>query len=194
MTQGNFGDASPYLLLEINSFATPVPFLKKSIQTYIGGYLKNTDRDKLITKYHLESFEINVLDIRRTFVEKKIAAIARASFESPQNHDQLRRKIRHLYDITLLAKLPGINTFLESTEFGIWLAAVKNDDAQVSIGQRELANRSLAEAPIFKETKKTCQELRSTYEKQFSSMVYDAEKMPGIDEVENTVVKIKSIF
>jgi len=54
--------ASNTIIIEINSFANPYPYLKVSIQSMIGEFLQNNNQNDIIKKNDLEAFEINVLD------------------------------------------------------------------------------------------------------------------------------------
>jgi predicted nucleotidyltransferase component of viral defense system len=82
-TIGNFKRAqviSDKLIIEINSFANPYPFEKVNIQSMLGEYLEANGSIELISKYGLEPFELNVLDKKRTLIEK-IVSLIRFSFD-----------------------------------------------------------------------------------------------------------------
>ena len=88
-------DASKDLILEINSFTKPSPINLVSIQTYIADFFaQNNLNDDLISN-ELHPFQVNVLDLKRTITEK-VAAIAGASSRQPDDHSELKNKIRHL--------------------------------------------------------------------------------------------------
>jgi hypothetical protein len=67
-------------LIEINTYANPYPYIKHDISSFITDYLIVINRQDLIEQYELEPFSINVLDKRRTIVEKLVSLI-RFSFE-----------------------------------------------------------------------------------------------------------------
>jgi len=71
----NFGQASPELLVEINSFTNPEPFESRILQTLIAEVLVQKNEIDLITQYALEAFSINVLSVKRTLVEKILGVI-----------------------------------------------------------------------------------------------------------------------
>lgn len=89
--EGDFGHANENLIIELNSFAKPHPYISKTISTYIYDFLKNQSDEakKLIGDFQLEPFEINVLDYKRTLCEK-ISAVARASFESDDMNSMIQ--------------------------------------------------------------------------------------------------------
>lgn len=192
-SQGDYGDASPDLLLEINSFATPSPFGIRSIQTYISDFLQQEGLKKEISDYALQPFEVNVLDTKRTFAEK-VAGIIRASFEQPKDHSELKKKIRHIYDITMLLRDNKITEFISSGEFLKLFEQVKTDDLNISEEQAAYTKMNPLNTPIFKSTSDVLKELTATYEVQFMSLVYKTESAPQIKEVKAALETVKKEF
>ncbi len=115
LVDGNdFFQGSQELVLEINSMSTPEPYEKREIRTYISEFLEKTNKE-YIKEFELESFSVNVLDKKRTFVEK-IFAVMDFSFES--NYiEELSNKIRHIYDLYILFNDREVNEFFNSNEF-----------------------------------------------------------------------------
>ncbi len=112
--ESNFFQGSQELVLEINSMSTPEPYEKREIRTYISEFLEKTNKE-YIKEFDLESFYVNVLDKKRTFVEK-IFAVMDFSFES--NYiEELSNKIRHIYDLYILFNDKEVNEFFNSNEF-----------------------------------------------------------------------------
>ena len=112
--ESNFFQGSQELVLEINSMSTPEPYEKREIRTYISEFLEKTNKE-YIKEFDLESFYVNVLDKKRTFVEK-IFAVMDFSFES--NYiEELSNKIRHIYYLYILFNDKEVNEFFNSNEF-----------------------------------------------------------------------------
>lgn len=132
--EGDFGHANENLIIELNSFAKPHPYISKTISTYIYDFLKNQSDEakKLIGDFQLEPFEINVLDYKRTLCEK-ISAVARASFESDEVYSQLKEKIRHLYDIYHLIREDEIKAFLNSDDMNSMIQSVREDTRRIDM-------------------------------------------------------------
>lgn len=108
------GQVSEVIVLEINSLSTPEPIEKLKIESYIGKYLKKIEREDIITNFELEEFEINVLSVKRTFIEK-IFAILDYTFEiNPEI--ELEKKIRHIYDVHQLYQIEEIKNFIMTDE------------------------------------------------------------------------------
>lgn len=96
--------------LEIGSSVRPDPYSKKSFKTYIHEFLEKNNGEDDIKRFELESVELNVLNIERTFVDKLMSVKRHAICGS------LGNKVRHIYDVTRLYALPEIQIFLSDTE------------------------------------------------------------------------------
>lgn len=189
-SKGDYGDASPDLLLEINSFAIPSPFYLTPIQTYIADHLEAQNQNQAIVDFDLQPFQVNVLDMKRTFAEK-VSAIARASFDDV-THGQLKNKIRHLYDLAMLLRHKPMQEFISGTDFKKVHEQVRKDDLEVSEGQANHAEKDFREAPIYKNPKDVIEHLRPTYEGQFASLVYKQADMPSLAEITKAIQAIKN--
>jgi predicted nucleotidyltransferase component of viral defense system len=192
-SSGDFGHANPELLLEINSFTVPSPFHAAKIQTYIADYFDLKEFISEKKNYGLDPFEVNVLDIRRTFAEK-VAAIIRASQQDQESHSDLKRKIRHLYDLAMLVRNKKISEFLENGDFKKFFEAVKKDDQKVSKEQNEYANIEVDKLAIFHSTNEVIAEITSTYKNEFATLVYNLHQMPSLEEVKKTIETIKRLI
>jgi hypothetical protein len=174
---------------EINSFANPYPFNKLPVISYIGEYLLNTNKGAL-GEYELEAFELNVLSLERTFAEK-ILALIRASYETDENLNELKAKIRHIYDVYKLCKQDSIITLLANKgSFFDILKKVQEDDSQNSQFSGEWSKKPLAEAILFKNLSTTLKKLELTYKNDFASLLFNDEELPNLLEIENELQKI----
>ena len=188
---GDFGHANENLILELNSFAKPHPYISKTISSYIFDFLNTQSEEakKLIADFELEPFEINVLDYKRTFCEK-ISAVSRASFESDEVYSQLKEKIRHLYDIYHLMQEDEIKAFLNSNDMNNMIENVRKDD------QRQFnsnwANVKLHSTKIF-EIINILDELDSYYNSNFKTLVY-SESLPNIEDIKIKFEELSKIL
>lgn len=183
----NYGQASDKILIEVNSFADPSPYNTKVISSYIGEFLKEKGLNEDIEKFGLEEFKINVLDIRRTFVEKVLGLIRASYFESPL--DELRKKIRHIYDLERIMKKEGLSDFLSSNSFFDMIEKVKKDDENNNEFKGDWLLNPLSTSLIFSKTDEVWGELEQTYQNDFSALVYG--DLPS-DESIKTNLKIIS--
>lgn len=177
---GNFGHANENLILELNSFTKPHPYINKTISSYIFDFLNTQSEEskKLIADFELEPFEINVLDYKRTFCEK-ISAVARASFESDEVHSQLKEKIRHFYDIYHLMQEEEIKAFLNSDDIDSMIQNVREDDQKQF--SSDWTNVKLHSTKIF-ENINILDELNSYYNSNFKTLVY-SEVLPNMQDI-----------
>lgn len=187
--KGDFGEADENIMLEINSFASPHPFAKKEISSYIAEFLVQKE-PIMINKYQLEPFEVNVLDIKRTFCEK-LSAIARASYESDEAYDQLKAKIRHLYDIHFLMQDSEIETFIKSKALEEMVKSVRYDDQnQFSASWSKI---KISETDIFSDTLQVINRLERYYEDTFSQLVY-SKYLPSLEEIKQSIEIVANVL
>jgi len=111
MSQG----ISDKLIIEVNSFADPYPYVNLEIKCLISEFLASTVRQDLIKKYGLDPFSLNILDKQHTLIEK-IVSLIRFSF-SDNPAESIAEKIRHFYDIYYLVNDTVCRTYLDSPNF-----------------------------------------------------------------------------
>lgn len=63
------------LLVEINSFANPYPFERRTLTCFLADFLQASGNGQLAEEYGLLPFEVNVLDKRRTLTEKLVSLL-----------------------------------------------------------------------------------------------------------------------
>jgi predicted nucleotidyltransferase component of viral defense system len=84
------------LLVEINTYGNPFPYVKQDVNSFMADFYEQTDNMALTEQYGLQSFVLNVLDKRRTMVEKLVSLFRFSFTEKPTV--ELAAKIRHLSD------------------------------------------------------------------------------------------------
>ena len=84
------------IIVEINSFANPYPFVQQEITSFIAEFLTATNQSEAIQEYGLQKFTLNILDKRRTMLEKLVSLIRFSFAENPSR--ELAKKILHFYD------------------------------------------------------------------------------------------------
>src|SRR5690606_3155982 len=102
------------------------PYSLQSISSFIYKMMKKRGQEKVSAEYGLLPFEAKVLDPKRTFCEK-IMSLVRFSY-SDEPIEDLKKKIRHAYDLHQLLQDPEIQRFFNSTEFDEMLLKVGKDD------------------------------------------------------------------
>ncbi len=96
--------------LEIGSSIRPDPFSKREMKTYIQEYLEKEGMNDVVAEFDLQAVSVNTLDITRTFLDK-IMSVKRHAICGT-----LPRKVRHIYDVTVLFERPDIQTFLRNSD------------------------------------------------------------------------------
>lgn len=158
------------LLIEINTYANPYPYIKHDISSFITDYLTVINRQDLIEQYELEPFSINVLDKRRTIVEKLVSLI-RFSFEA----DSLRAiasKIRHFYDLYYLANDEECTTYIHSDDFQKDLFELLIHDQQEFDKPNGWQTKTIGDSPLVKDFPALWENLRSTYQNELAPLAF----------------------
>lgn len=184
---GEFGQASPELLIEVNAFTQPEPYEKMNLQTLITDVLAEQGRVDLIEGFGLQAFPINVLSIRRTLVEKLLGVIKDSYHQDPIA--QLSKRIRHLYDICLILNVDGIKDFVGSDDCIQLLNICIADEKKGDMGRAEFLAHPLTNAPLFSQFEYWKPALLETYNGVFSQLVYG--QLPEIDSIHESLIFIQ---
>ncbi|MGB6129304.1 MAG: nucleotidyl transferase AbiEii/AbiGii toxin family protein [Psychrilyobacter sp.] len=180
----DFFQASKELILEINGMSIPEPWEPKEINSYISEYLIQTGHSDAVKEFELEHFSVNVLNKKRTFVEK-IFAILDFSFEDDYQRT-LSNKIRHVYDISKLYNDKDVQDFFNSNDF-FEIAnrvVVEND----FFGQRK--DRTYCDSRFYKED--ILKTVEKTYNDDFSKFVFGV--LPDFNQIkEDTSLVLEKI-
>ncbi|MGI9281965.1 MAG: nucleotidyl transferase AbiEii/AbiGii toxin family protein [Endozoicomonas sp.] len=178
---GEFGQAHPLLLLEINSFADPNPHSPMSLQSFIGDFLAAQGDEEAIEEYVLEPFEINVLSTKRTMAEK-IMGLCRARHQcTADDYSELAQKIRHVYDIHhLMTKDEDVKNLLPADDFFTILSEVHKNDKSVHNKSADWCDVRLSDHVIFSDFSKVWPHLESVWNGNFKVLVHE-ETLPTKD-------------
>jgi predicted nucleotidyltransferase component of viral defense system len=103
------------LLIEINTYANPYPYIKQEIASFITDYLVYINRYDVINKYNLNPFVVNVLDKRKTIIEKLVSLFRFSFSENPKV--ELAKRIRHFYDLYYLANDTECAAYIQTPDF-----------------------------------------------------------------------------
>ena len=126
------------------------------------------------------------MDYRRTFCEK-LSAIARASHESNSDFDELKKKIRHLYDLYYLMQEEEIIQFLNSDNFITMIQSVRLDDSRQF--HSEWAMIPLHTTAIFYDTSLVLGKVKSYYRNNFADLVY-GDSLVNMQKIEIEIKRI----
>jgi len=178
------------LIIEVNSFANPFPFESQKISSFILEFLLASRNNESVKKYGLEPFSLNVLDKRRTLIEK-MASLIRFSF-SENPIEEIAGKIRHFYDIYYLFRDPECNTYLKLSTSGSDLNNLINHDKEIFDEPTEWTKKRIQDSPIVTDFKGIWHRLKSQYRTELSALSYS--KIPEEIEIEETFTQVLALL
>lgn len=158
------------LLVEVNSFANPYPYETKSISSFIEVFLTQTGNHDLISEFNLHPFEINVLDKRRTMIEKILSLIRFSFSENPVA--SLSSKIRHFYDLYFLAIDPECVEYLDSPDFKKDFYELYLHDQEMFDEPANWVGQVAGQSPLFTGFPSLWVKLKDTYNTELSQLSF----------------------
>jgi len=158
------------ILVEINSYANPYPFVQLEIQSFIYEYLQSLESFRyLIDEFGLQPFTLNVLDKRRTMLEKTVSLLR---FSFAVDSEKLASKIRHFYDLYFLMQDTKCREYLQSEQFKSEFRELYAHD-QESFDYPEGWNKQPHVAsPLLMDWDTSWKQLRGTYETKIPPLAY----------------------
>ena len=183
-----FDDEQNKIKLEIGSNVKPDPYSTKTLKSYIHEYLE-VSFPEYIEKYNLKSVTLNVLNIERTFIDKLMSVKRHALCGT------LKSKVRHIYDISRLFKLPEIQTFLKNKiELERWSKLTKETDSfylrkrNIPVEYNPLGDYDFDKFKIH-----FSEEIKKIYENLHKNLLYTNEKQ-DFEEAIKIFKEINSIL
>lgn len=174
------------LLIEINTYANPYPYITHEINSFISDYLTTINRNDLIEQYDLKPFSINVLDKRRTLVEKLVSLI-RFSFEE----DMLKAvasKIRHFYDLYYLLNDDECATYIQSADFQEDLNELFAHDQQIFDEPNGWHTKTMKESSLLKKFPTLWRSLSTIYRNELTLLAFS--EIPKEELIAQSFMKI----
>ncbi|WP_252090358.1 nucleotidyl transferase AbiEii/AbiGii toxin family protein [Pseudomonas sp. MWU13-3659] len=178
--QEGMGQVGRHILIETNSFTTPEPAEPRPICALIAQALLEKGRAELVEQYELVEFQVMVLCVERTLVEK-IFGLVRASQEQDYAH-ALKQKIRHVYDVCMMLRHERIKGFLDTEQFLEMVEIVADTDRRQFKGSCTWLLEPLHAACLFAEAERVWGEIAEEFYGSFKDMLYD-DDIPDQDEV-----------
>jgi len=174
------------LLIEINTYGNPYPYVKQEISSFIGDYLTAINREDLLVEYDLKPFSVNVLDKCRTVLEK-LVSLLRFSF-SEDTITTLSGKIRHFYDLYFLLSDKECADYIQSSAFyGDLQELFTHDQVEFAIPQG-WADKAINDSPLLDNFPILWQGLRSTYQTELRPLAFI--EIPDEKQIEKAFNKL----
>jgi predicted nucleotidyltransferase component of viral defense system len=174
------------IIVEINSFANPYPYISQNITSFIADFLLETNQPEAIEQYGLQPFSLNVLDKRRTMIEKLVSLI-RFSFSEKPNL-AIASKIRHFYDLFYLMNDAECAKYVQSSDFLNDLSELLVHDQLAFNEPLGWQTKTIAESPLVTTFPSLWEALRLTYQTELSLLAF--ETIPDEKLVEDSFMKI----
>jgi hypothetical protein len=158
------------ILIEVNTYANPYPYTKQEICSFLTEYLMTSNKNDLIEEYDLNPFAINVLDKRRTIVEK-LVSLFRFSFAT-DTVKSLSSKIRHFYDIYYLVNDDECSDYIQSADFRNDFQELFIHDQQQFSEPEGWCTKTIKDSPLLKDFSGIWSKLSSNYQRELTPLVF----------------------
>ena len=168
--KGDYGQVRDVIILESTWLGYYEPHTTKSIVSFVGQMMMDNEQFDIAKENRLLPFDLLALEPTRTICEKVMSLVRFSYGENPI--DDLKKKIRHTYDLHQLLKQDEFLKFFQSTAFDEMLLKVANDDVASFRNNNKWLNYHPNEALIFKDLENIWSELKTIYNGDFKNLVY----------------------
>jgi hypothetical protein len=170
--KGNYGQVRDVLILESTWLGYYQPYTTKRIVSFVGQMMLDNNQFDIAKENGLLPFDLLALEPIRTICEKIMSLVRFSYGENP--FDDLKKKIRHTYDLHQLLQQDEFLKFFQSTAFDEMLLKVANDDVASFRNNNQWLVHHPNEALIFKDLENIWSELKTIYNGDFKNLVYGA--------------------
>lgn len=185
--KGDYGQVRDVIVLEATWLGYYEPYTTKSIVSFVGQMMIENNQSDIAKENGLLPFDLLALDPIRTICEKIMSLVRFSYGENPIN--DLKKKIRHTYDLHQLLKQREFLEFFNSTDFDEMLLKVANDDLASYKNNNEWLINHPNEALIFNDLENLWSELKTIYNGEFNNLVYG--ELPKDEAVLETLKMIQ---
>jgi len=185
--KGDFGQVRDVIILESTWLGYYEPYTTKSIVSFVGQMMMDNNQSDIAKENGLLPFELLALKPVRTICEKIMSLVRFSYGENPL--EDLKKKIRHTYDLHQLLKQEEFVTFIQSSAFDEMLTKVANDDVASFKNNNNWLIYHPVEALIFRDLEKVWAELKASYNGGFKNLVYG--ELPTDEAILKTLTMIK---
>lgn len=185
--RGSFGQVRSVIVVEATWFGYYEPFIAHPLSSYIYDMMAGRGQQKMAAEFGLLPFQINVLQPVRTLCEKIMSLVRFSYSENPM--DDLKMKIRHVYDLHKMLEDREMRNFFDSNAFSDVICRVAGDDVQSFRNNNEWLEHHPADALLFRDVEGCWNGLKAVYINDFSGLVYG--EFPGEQQVFETLMRIR---
>jgi len=185
--KGDYGQVRDVIILESTWLGYYEPYTTRNIISFVGQMMLDNHQISIAEENGLLPFGLLVLEPIRTICEKIMSLVRFSYGENPI--DDLKKKIRHTYDLYQLLTQEEFLKFFQSTAFDEMLLKVANDDVISFRNNNQWLVHHPSEALIFKDLDNVWIELKTTYNGDFKNLVYG--KLPKEEVILETLKMIQ---
>ena len=185
--KGDYGQVRDVIILESTWLGYYEPYTTRNIISFVGQMMLDNHQISIAEENGLLPFGLLVLEPIRTICEKIMSLVRFSYGENPI--DDLKKKIRHTYDLYQLLTQEEFLKFFQSTAFDEMLLKVANDDVISFRNNNQWLVHHPNEAFIFKDLDNVWIELKTTYNGDFKNLVYG--KLPKEEVILETLKMIQ---
>ena len=168
--KGDYGQVRDVIILESSWLGYYEPYTTKRIVSFVGQMMLDNKQADIAKENGLLPFELLALVPIRTICEKIMSLVRFSYGENPM--DDLKKKIRHTYDLHQLLKQNEFLGFFHSKAFDDMLLKVATDDVASFKNNNKWLNYHPNQALIFKDLENVWNELKMIYNGDFKNLVY----------------------
>jgi len=180
------GNVPKRIIIEINSFANPYPYIKQEITSFIADFLSETNRQDTIEQYNLQPFSLNVLDKRRTMIEKLVSLIRFSFSENPTL--AISSKIRHFYDLYFLANDTECAEYIQSSNFKTDFTELYAYDQTTFDEPAKWRGKTVEQSPLVNDFLIMWEKLKETYRNELTQLAFT--QIPDEKDIAKVFVEI----
>ena len=184
---GNYGQVRDVIVLESSWLGYYEPHTTKSIISFVGNMMLNNSQERIAEANEIMPFNVLVLEPIRTICEKIMSLVRFSYGENPI--EDLKKKIRHTYDLHQLLQQKEFAKFFDSPDFDKMLIRVAKDDVVSFKNNNQWLNHHPKDALIFSQLERVWKELVPIYTGDFKNLVYG--EFPNQESVLGTCVMIR---
>lgn len=185
--QGAYGQIRDVIVIEATWLGYYEPYTTRQLSSFIGDMMLKNGQTAIAQQYGVLPFEVLVLEPTRTICEK-IMSLVRFSYGERPIED-LRKKIRHIYDLHQLLHQKEFLDFFNTQAFDKLFLKVANDDVTSFRNNNQWLIYHPKQALIFNDLENTWNELKATYSGEFKELVFG--DFPNPEEIYETLILIK---
>lgn len=185
--KGDYGQLRDVIVVEATWLGYYEPYTTKSIVSFVGSMMLNSEQTEIAKENGLLPFELLTLEPIRTICEKIMSLVRFSYGENPMG--DLKKKIRHTYDLHQLLKQKEFSKFFHSKAFDEMLLKVANDDVISYKNNNKWLIHHPNKALIFKDLENVWSELKIIYSGDFKNLVYG--ELPKEEAVLGTLKMIQ---